>query len=236
MAWARYSKAMCLVSALETFVCAFGFWMSCEHCFNALSISIIASSIFRTAALWWSVTAYRGVAHLVGGVAGSLNSCCSMWLLCSQGLYLLLPVAIISLAITVAVCGTFLVTYWKYDIWNDGANEREIIVPADFFENELQMTPVTLRHLVPGSRHYFDIVTGSRLPDAHPELDIIRSGHCCICLEHFIMGDEAMEVSCNHLFHPNCLLRWRVSTYRLANSTVCPMRCGRITNGQRGVV
>eukprot|EP00928_Gymnodinium_smaydae_P012454 TRINITY_DN14514_c2_g1_i3.p1 TRINITY_DN14514_c2_g1~~TRINITY_DN14514_c2_g1_i3.p1 ORF type:complete len:255 (-),score=27.08 TRINITY_DN14514_c2_g1_i3:560-1270(-) len=227
MAWARYSKVLCVASALETLVCAFLVGMYCEHCFTSLSISVVASSISRTAALLLFATASRQVAHLVAGVAGSLQCCCLTWLLCRHGLYSLLPVAIVSFAITFAACGAVFVPSCMHDIWNDDGNERDVIVPADFIENGLRMTQETLRHLVPGANTYFDIVKGCRLPDAEAEFDIIGAGHCCFCLEHFNIGDEAMELLCNHLFHPNCLLRWRVSTYRLANSTVCPMRCRR---------
>eukprot|EP00928_Gymnodinium_smaydae_P032156 TRINITY_DN23362_c0_g1_i1.p1 TRINITY_DN23362_c0_g1~~TRINITY_DN23362_c0_g1_i1.p1 ORF type:complete len:253 (+),score=24.16 TRINITY_DN23362_c0_g1_i1:50-760(+) len=232
MAWALYVKVLCLASALDTFVCAFVLGMYCEHCFSDVSVFVIVPSISRTAALLSLVAVYRRSAHLVSGFAGSLQCCCSIWLLCSYGLYSILPVVIMSLAITFATWAFFVVKHRMRDIWNDDAEERDINLPADFVETGGRLTQMTLRHLVPGAHHYFDVVKGTKVSDAHSEFDIIGSGHCCVCLEQFSDGDEAMELLCNHLFHPKCLLRWRVSTYLLANSTVCPMRCGGIAEGQ----
>eukprot|EP00928_Gymnodinium_smaydae_P012451 TRINITY_DN14514_c0_g1_i1.p1 TRINITY_DN14514_c0_g1~~TRINITY_DN14514_c0_g1_i1.p1 ORF type:complete len:150 (+),score=12.01 TRINITY_DN14514_c0_g1_i1:51-452(+) len=132
MAWARYGKAVCYANAFETFVCALVEGVNFEHQFSALSVFVLVSSTCRTAALLSLVAAYRRNAHLTGGVAGSLQCCSWIWLLCSHGTYSLLPVAILSLAITFATGRLFLVMYRMQDIADDGTNDAEVNIPAEF--------------------------------------------------------------------------------------------------------
>ncbi|XP_022147192.1 E3 ubiquitin-protein ligase RING1-like [Momordica charantia] len=40
---------------------------------------------------------------------------------------------------------------------------------------------------------------------------------CAICKDHFVLEDEAKQLPCSHLYHPDCILPW------LSNHDSCPL-------------
>lgn len=44
------------------------------------------------------------------------------------------------------------------------------------------------------------------------ELQQSSNSCCSICLDDFLLGKEAIALSCNHLFHSSCIRRWLLET------------------------
>ncbi|XP_047309541.1 E3 ubiquitin-protein ligase RDUF1-like [Impatiens glandulifera] len=56
----------------------------------------------------------------------------------------------------------------------------------------------------PASKVAIESMPTIEIEDSH----IYSESHCAVCKEAFVMGSEAREMPCNHIYHADCILPW----------------------------
>lgn len=39
-------------------------------------------------------------------------------------------------------------------------------------------------------------------------LFVAKQDTCIVCLKEYVLGEEVMEVHCDHFYHTKCLVKW----------------------------